>query len=411
MDRFLSRYSALCVLALFLGIQYKVGVVLRPFDALIGLGGLFLVGRASVRGRIDRLKKPTVYYLFVAAYSYRCVNALFLSGTGTALKEAVQVTEFVLLVHIISVSTRSKEHRRLFFRMLLVGSGLLVLGSVGWHVSNGYYAGYKQWEGAKLAFSIFALLALGRFLRGESRYTGIVFFVAVVLMVLSGERKGWVAFLGGAGLMYLVYRGQNVRHLLATIMRPRVLVGGTLAVVGIVVVGLQFERVVGQFKTIGDVYVLLSNFDLRMDLSAFETSSSNLARLYALIFTIRTTIDHPWFGIGTDQWLNEIRAVSHNTEGSYVLGAHSEYQRFAVENGLTGLTLYVFTWVYALQRSVWIFRRNRNSREGDLLVVLGFSAFGVLVNFLLGGGALNILFMALVVGLLVGLENDPNVVS
>jgi hypothetical protein len=47
MDRFLSRYAALCVLSLFLGIQYDIGVVLRPFDALVVAGGLILVGRAS----------------------------------------------------------------------------------------------------------------------------------------------------------------------------------------------------------------------------------------------------------------------------------------------------------------------------------------------------------------------------
>ncbi|WP_251963752.1 O-antigen ligase family protein [Salinibacter ruber] len=405
MDRFLSRYSALCVLALFLGLRYKVGVVLRPFDALIGLGGLFLVGRASVRGRIDRLKKPSVYYLFVAAYSYRCVNALFLSGTGTALKEALQVVEFVLLAHLIAVSTRSSEHRRFFFRTLFIGIGILALVTAVWHVSNGYYVRYKQLGPLKYGFSLFALLAFGTYLRGESRYASVVFLGAVGLTMLSGERKGWVALLGGGGLMYFVYQGRSIRHLLATFLRPRVVFGGTAAIAAIVAIGLQVEYVAEQFETMGEVYVLLSNFDLRMDLSAFETSGSNLARLYLLIFTARTALAHPWFGVGTGQWHEALAAYSGKSQ--YMKGAHSEYQRFTVENGLTGLVLYILAWGTAIRDSVRQYHLTESGSEARRLEVVGLALFGALINLFLGGGALNILFMALVVGLLVGLENDP----
>ncbi len=407
MDRFLSRYTALCVLALFLGVQYRIGVVLRPFDALVGLGGLFLVGRASVRGRIDTLTKPTVYYLFVATYSYRCVNAIFLSSTGIALKETLQVIEFVLLAHLIAVSIRSSQHRRLFFRTLLIGSGLLALGAAAWHVSNGYYAGYKELGDSKYVFSLFALLAFGEFLRGKSRYAGIALLVAVVLTVLSGERKGWVALMGGGGLMYFVYQGRGIRRLLAGILHPRVLVGGAVTIAVVVAVGLQFEYVSRQFETIGDVYVLLSNFDLRMDLSAFETSGSNLARLYILLFTVRTVLIHPWFGVGTGRWHEALADWTYSGKSRYMIGAHSEYQRFTVENGLTGLTLYVLAWGVAIRDSVRRYHGNTSSTETRRLEIVGLALFGAAINIFLGGGALNILFMALAVGLLVGLENEP----
>jgi hypothetical protein len=397
------------VLALFLGVQYKIGVVLRPFDALVGLGGLFLVGRASVRGCIDTLTKPTVYYLFVATYSYRCVNALFLSSTGIALKETLQVVEFVLLAHLIAVSTRSSGHRRLFFRTLLVGSGLLALGAAAWHVSNGYYAGYKELGDPKYVFSLFALLSFGEFLRGKSRYAGIALLVAVVLTVLSGERKGWVALLGGGGLMYFVYQGRSLRRLLARILRPQVLVGVTVVIVATVAVGLQFEYVAEQFETMGDVYVLLSNFGLRMDLSTFETSGSNLARLYVLLFTVRTALAHPWFGVGTGRWHEALADWTYSGKSQYMIGAHSEYQRFTVENGLIGLALYVLAWGKAIRDSVRWYHRATSSGETRKLEIVGLALFGAVVNLFLGGGALNILFMALSVGLLVGLENDATV--
>lgn len=395
------------MLSLFLGVNYDVGIILRPFDAVVGLGGLFLLGRASVRGRIDTLRKPTVYYLFVATYTYRCVNALFLSGTGTALKETLQVVEFLLLAHLIAVSTRSSEHRRLFFRTLLIGSGILALGAAVWHVGNGYYAGYKELGDSKYVFSLFALVAFGAFLRGQSKYAGIILLGAVLLTILSGERKGWVALIGGGGLMYFVYQGRSLRRLLGTVLRPRVLVGGTVAIAAVVVVGLQFEYVSRQFETMGDVYVLLSNLDLRMDLSSFETSGSNLARLYILLFTVRTALTHPCFGVGTGRWHEALAEMAYSGSTRYMIGAHSEYQRFTVENGLIGLGLYVLAWGATIRDAVRRYHRNVSSNETRGLETVGLALFGALINLFLGGGALNILFLALAVGLLVGLENEP----
>lgn len=411
MDRLLSRYTALCVLSLFLGINYEVGIVLRPFDVLMAFGGLILVGRASVRGYIDTLRKPTVYYLFAAAYSYRCLNGFVLSGMGTAVKETIQVVEFILLVHLVATATRTSENRRRFLRILFIGTGVMAVMTVLWHVGNGHYTGYKELGPPKYLFSFFVILAFGKYLEGRAgRFIRGVIFIALFLAILSGERKGWVAFVGGGGMMYFFYQGGRIYQALSVVLRPRVLVGGGVVFTGLIVTGLQFEYVSHQFETMRDLYVLFSNFDLQMDLAAFETSGSNLARLYILLFTIRTTIAHPVLGIGTGRW-SEALARTADAESSPMIGAHSEYQRFAVENGLTGLGFYVFTWAYALKRSVHLFRQNRNSKETGLLIVLGLSFFGVIINLFLGGGALNILFMALVVGLLVGLENDPDVVS
>jgi hypothetical protein len=408
MDRFLSRYTALCVLSLFLGIHYDVGVVLRPFDALVAVGGLILVGRTSVRGYIDTLEKPTVYYLFAATYLYRCINGFFLSGPGTALKETLQVMEFLLLVHLIAVSTRSSKHRRLFFRTLLVGFGTVAVLTAAWHIGNGYYARYKELGPLKYTFSFFGLLALREYLcEDPNRLAGLVLLGAILLTVLSGERKGWVALTGGGGVMYFLFWGGSIRQIFSVLLRPRVLVGGGAMLTGLIAVGLQFEYVSGQFEEMWDIYLLLSNFDLQMNLSAFETSGSNLARLYALLFTIRTTMAHPWFGVGTGGWLSEIRAASNSTGDTYVLGAHSEYQRFAVENGLTGLVLYFTSWVVAFRQATRIYRASSSPDvRSDALTVIGLVVFGAHINLFLGGGAQNILYLALATGLLVGLKND-----
>lgn len=211
--------------------------------------------------------------------------------------------------------------------------------------------------------------------------------------------------------MYLVNQGGSVRHLLSTILRPRALIGGTVGIVGVVVFGLQFEYVADQLEAIGDVYVLLSNFHLQMDLSAFETSGSNLARLYILLFTVRTVLAHPWFGVGTGRWHEALSDWAYSGKSQYMIGAHSEYQRFTVENGITGLGLYMLAWGGVIRDSVRWYHRTASSDGTRKLEITGLALFGALTNLFLGGGALNILFMALSVGLLVGLENDAAAVE
>jgi O-antigen ligase len=408
MDQFLSRYTAFCVLSLFLGISYDVGIVLRPFDALVAAGGFILVGRASVRGYIDTLRKPIVYYLFAAAYFYRCLNGFFISGMGTAVKETIQVIEFILLVHLVAIATRTAENRRRFLWTLLVGSGVIALMTVFWHVGNGIYVGYKQLGPPKFLFSLFSLLVFGEYLKERSHwFVGVVLFVSILLTILSGERKGWVALVGGMGVMYVVVQGVSLRRLVTGLFRPRLILSGGIALAVVIFIGLQVEYVADQFGTMVDLYYIASNLSLEMDISALETSGSNLARLYILLFSIRTAMAHPFFGVGTGRW-DEALAAASGGNPEFMIGAHSEYQKFIVENGLTGFVLYVWTWWAAFRQAIRLFREGIPTGKGSVLTILGVVVMGALINLFLGGGALNIVYMALAVGLLVGLENDKS---
>lgn len=407
MDRLLSRYAALCVLSLFLGIQYEVGVVLRPFDALVGLGGLLLIGRASVRGRIDSIRKNPAYTLFLATYGYRCVSGFFLSSPGTAIKETIQVIEFVILIHLVASATRDEERRRRFFRVLLIGLGGLSVATALWHISKGSFANYKDLGDLKYAFSLFALIVATSYLRSKTTVRRMVLIAAVFLTILSGERKGWVALAGAGAAVYFVFQGRSVRHLVSSLLQPRVLVSGGITITVLVAAALQFEYVRRQFRTMYDLYVIASNISLQMDLSAFETSGSNLARLYILLFTIRTAFAHPIFGVGTGKWHDALAQTAQSGSSNYMIGAHSEYQRLTVENGLLGLGLYLLTWFVTLRGAVRFFRQAPDHLRTSILTVIGVAVFGALINLFLGDGALNILFLALPVGLLLGFENDP----
>lgn len=408
-ERSLPTFVALCIVSLLTGVQYQAGVVLRPFDALIGIGGVILVGRASIRGRIDALQKNPVYVLFAITYGYRCGSAFLLSGMGTAVKETIQVIEFIVLVHLIAAATRREEDRRIFFRALLVGVGVLSVATALWHIENGSFAGYKQLGDPKYAFSLFVLLAIVSYLRNDTTVRRIVLASAGFLAILSGERKGWVALAAAGLMMYYVLQGRSIRRLVSGVLQPRVVLGGGIAFAIILAGALQFEYVTRQFRTMYDLYVIASKVSLEVDPSTFETSGSNIVRLYVLLFTIRTAFAYPLLGVGTGGWHDALAEAAQSRHSNFLIGAHSEYQRMAVENGLTGLGLYITTWFTALRTVVDRFREAIDRHRTSVLAIAGLTVFGAVINLFLGGGALNILFLALPVGLLLGLKNDSEI--
>jgi O-antigen ligase len=412
-ERILPVYIAVCVISIFIGISYKIGgVVLRPFDALVAGGALMALGRSAVRGKVDYVAKNKLYYLFLALYFYRCINALFLNGYAEAIKESIQVLEFIILIHLIAIVTRTEKDRGVFIQTFLVGCGVLGILVAGWHISNGMYANYKKLGDSKLIFSLFALLAVVRYMGAEKKKEGRALAVfAILLALLSGERKGWVALAGSVAIVYMVIQGVSLRKTLTRLLRPRIiLVGSILAAIGIGV-ALQFEYVERQFTSMYDLYLIASEIELDVDLSQFETSGSNLARLYILLFAIRATLAHPIFGVGTGRWHNALNQMARTDDSRFMIGAHSEYQRLAVENGLTGLSLYITLWVLAIRRAVRFARLSLANQQSSALVVVGLTVFGALINFFLGGGALNTIYLALSVGLLLGLENDKELVK
>jgi O-antigen ligase len=404
--------SALCVVSAFVGVGIQAGPVLvRPFDVLVGIGFFLLLGRASVKGRVSFVSKSSSYYLFIITYAYRCINGFFFSGVGITLKESIQFIEFLVFIHLVAEATRSEERRRRFMRVLLIGSGVASVLVALWHIGHGYYAEYKQLGPPKLFFSLFGFLAVAGYLIREKdrRLRGIVVFGAVLLVLLSGERKGWVALVAAIGAIYVALNRGSIWRIVGALLQPRYVLGGMVVVGTGMGVALQFEQVQTQLRNLYDVYVLLSNLSLQMDLTAFETSGSNLARLYMLLFAIRTTMAHPFFGVGTGKWLEALKSAAGSDSAGYVLRSHSEFQKFAVENGLTGLVLYVSIWIAAFSRALRLARGNTRSVRESALMVLGMTVFGAFINLFLGGGALNIVYLALPVGLLVGLENDDEV--
>jgi hypothetical protein len=352
--------------------------------------------------------------LFLGLYTYRLLNGVLLSSVGNGVKEFVQGLEFLVLIHLIAKGTRTPEKRAEFLRMLYVGSGVIAVLVAAWHVANGQVANYKDLGAAKMVFAFFGLFAVTNYMSDDEDATGLPLVVAALLLVvLSGERKGWVALLGASVVAFAAKENISIVRFVARTFSARVL--GATALVAVLLVGAasQAEYVSRQVRNLYDLYGLFSQINLTASLaqfeasvSQFETSGSNLVRLYLLLFSIHTVAEHPVFGVGTGRWKDVLSESARNLNSDFTTGAHNEYQRFAVENGLIGFAMYATSWILIIRSaSRWV----RSAVDVRALTVLGLAVFGAIINLFLGGGALNIVYWALAVGLTVGAQNDDTV--
>jgi O-antigen ligase len=378
--------------------------VIRPFDGLlfIGLGGALAV--ASMQGKIKNLYIADFQWVYLALTTYVIVNGLVFSGAGAAFKELLQKSEYVFLMLAIGALTRHPRRRRLFVWTLVIGCALAAIATAGWHVANGHLVSYKRLSEPKLAFGLFAYFMV-TYLVVSSRTSalGLVGGLgAFSLMLLSGERKGWLAFAAGIAFLYIAMRRGSI---LKTLLRGRLSLKGVVLVAvvlaGGVLVGSSSGYVVGQIQTLSDMWSSLKGGGIQFRQGQ---SLSNQVRLFLLQFTIETVKAHPWWGIGVGEFKEAIQFAAPGER--FVKGSHSEYQRYAVETGLTGLGLYLLTWALMIRRAWRVVRRTDLAKQTETALVVGLVVYGAVINLFLGGGALNILFLVLPAGLLQGILNE-----
>ena len=158
---------------------------------------------------------------------------------------------------------------------------------------------------------------------------------------MSGERKALVIYLILTALLF-------ARGRLALIV-PAV----AAAFVGLVLLSTVVENpyLQKQIHTLVDPggtgnyeYVLATGQYLPGD------TPSDVQRAFALHVSRELFVEHPLFGVGTNQYEEIVGETYPTAPEELRLGIHGEFQRILTENGLVGLSLYLLIWVAAWAR-------------------------------------------------------------
>lgn len=396
----LGKWMGITSGLLFLPIEIKVGIVLRPFDFLLLIGIFIGLVVAKKKSLVSTFFSSTISLLYIYLASYIAINALFLNP-ASFIKEAIQQIEFMIFLYLIYAVFSRKESRTAFLESFYVSIALMVSYTVIWHIANGHIVRYKVLHEPKYLFGFLSMILFTKSFFNK-KFT-IPFLMSLVFLLFSLERKGWVSFLFGMLVIsYYLFTYFKFRVRIIRIYFSLFLV--SVLLVSIVAAGAfaGADALSDQFADTGTAFTEFSLEDRDVDKVG---SQSNATRLYLLAFSLNSIRNKPLAGIGTDRFKEENEKIAKLMGEKKAHGSHNEYQRIAVENGIPALLVYFSIWFISyrkISRYVRVIKFTSAKEATEYLLIVGSLVYGAVINFFLGGGATNKFFLALPVGMIMG---------
>ena len=370
----MNALLAVAVLSLMLPIRMETGLVLvRPFEFLIALGMLGWPLIAARRG----VRVPAGLLLLLPYFLWHVASAT-VGGPRNTAREGLQVLVVTIFAFLLAQEAPRLDMKRLAPRLVL-GIAAIAAGTIVWHIAHGNWVGWKQLPDARLTFVFLPLLLAGLILFAEAQKRRTLHFVwagMLPLLVMSGERKALVIYLILTALLFA--RGR------LALIAPAV----AAAFVGLLLLSTVVENpyLQRQIRTLVEPggtgnyeYVLATGRYLPGD------TPSDVQRAFALHVSRQMFAEHPFVGVGTNQYLAIVSETYPNLPKELQLEIHGEFQRILTENGLVGFSLYVLIWAAAWERLSRVLRgaveRGRlTSTQGRVLPLLLFIPLALFVG-------------------------------
>jgi hypothetical protein len=343
---------AIAVMSLMLPLRVETGLVLmRPFEFLIALGMLGWPLIAARRG----VRVPSGLLVMLPYFLWHVASATA-GGSRNTAREGLQVLVVLMFAFLLAQEARRLDAKRLA-RRLLLGISAIAAGTIVWHAAHGYWVGWKQLPDPVLAFVFLPQVVAGLILfadAGKRRTLHLVWAGMFPLLVMSGERKALVIYLILTVLLFARGRLALIAPAVATAFAGLLLLS---TVVENPYLQRQIHTLVEPGSTGNYEYVLATGRYLPGD------TPSDVQRAFALHVSEQMFAEHPFFGVGTNQYLAIVDQTYPNLPSDLRLEIHGEFQRILTENGLFGFSLYLLIWAAAWTRLSGVLR-DALARDG-----------------------------------------------
>jgi hypothetical protein len=326
-------------LSLMLPVRMETEFILvRPFEFLIALGMLGWPLIAARRG----VRVPVGLLLLLPYFLWHVVSAT-VGGPQNTAREALQVMVVTTFAFLLAQEAPRFEMKPLS-RRLLLGMTAIAAGTILWHVAHGHWVGWKQLPDARLAFVFLPPLLAALILFAEAEKRRALHFVwagMLPLLLMSGERKALVIYLILTALLFARGRLALIAPALAAAFVGLFLLS---TVVENSYLQKQIRTLVEPAGTGNYEYVVATGRYLPGD------TPSDVQRSFAFHVSTQMFTEHPFLGIGTNQYEAVVGETYPHVPEELRLGIHGEFQRILTENGLVGLSLYLVVWAAAWAR-------------------------------------------------------------
>jgi hypothetical protein len=300
-------------------IRFYPTIPIMAGTTLIGLMGF---GRETAMARIASLS----LLAFVAVHAGSALSLRFDNG----IRELAQAT--IVFLFVTTFAARYATHPIHQFFKAFWPFALVILGyTIWWHVSQGLYYQWKRLDEPKALFDLLPLFAAA-WIWTRPRFPIVLgttaLVLAGVLILLSGERKAYIAFL--LALLLLLKPKHPITYL-----APLIAVAGIYVAVELA----NSPYVERQVKTILAM----------VGIGPPPDSISSVQRAWQLHVGMILFHGAPIFGVGTNGF-GEITQSSYYSDPNAYVGVHGEFLRILVENGVVGLATYSSMLLVALAK-------------------------------------------------------------
>lgn len=329
---------ALALLSLFTAFKLETDLVqIRPFEVFVAVLLVLTLLNGKVRAQ-NRLLGG--FLLLLSYFSWHMLSATTY-GLENGLREGLQITVVTAFAFTLAVQADKIDYAK-FGRLMLIGLVLITAYNIYWHISLGFWTGWKRLIDPKAAFTFLPLCVgcLLLFSPGKARKLYWLLWAALgVVILLSGERKAVLAYL-------IIWAAIAARgRLLAAVpaIAASIL---ALALFGSIVEDPYLQQQVRSvFNPVSSILPVtaIANGEI-------PDSMSNAQRLFALRLSTEMFLEHPVIGVGTNAYSDIVRARFAYLPEYMQNAPHNEFLRILAENGLIGFTLYLSFWIVAFVR-------------------------------------------------------------
>ena len=344
--------TAILILSLFVHIRFITPlVIIRPFDLLTIIIFLFLL---SIN-KDKKEKSPPGFYYLLPFLIFHSFSAL-LVDSNNFFRETIQVILIIMFAYVISRLRFKIDYKKVIY-YLLIGSTLLMLLVIMWHINNNIWAGWKKLPDARIIFTVISIFLFSYLntikIHPEQKFKIIMIFIGFfTILIFSGERKAILIFLFLL-LIYYTY-GYTFRTVVGVIAAYYILF--------FIANNTGNEYVARILNSLIEITESVEIDFILQTGSNVETSSySNMQRIFAFNVSKELFSENPIIGIGTNNFISILNDRYSSLPNYLRGGIHSEFLRILVENGLIGLFLYLLIWFKSWTRTKKILiMANRN---------------------------------------------------
>lgn len=383
----LIRYSfiLLCIGTGILFTGFDVGTSslhVKPFDLIVALIGPIIVTMLMFTRGLPASGATLVLGLYLIIHAW----SAFRLGNDNGLQRTVQAIEFFLFFLILHYLIEQIDWKALskFFLVVLV---LVTIYNVGWHISQGYMTGWKRLDEPKLAFLFLPTLLVAMTVGDQGKVGMKALLVAgflALLLLISGERKAQLQLMA----LFVILLGYGYFN--AALLVPFI---ASLVFASVVLINSDAylaQQIYSLIGLVGSDNVSLAE----LQAGYVPTSLSNAQRVFASEVSKSLIAANPIFGIGTDAFLQYVRAAFPGSASWLIGSIHNEFLRVLVENGIVGFAAFSAIWL----RCIGWFALNRLPRALAVVYLSFFSAFTM--QFAFEGSGLEMFVMAVLVALM-----------